>query len=97
MDLVQPGDKLEFSHKGILDRTQMGAEAITTKGEYIGAILIIEVMAHFIHYLLNDLVYITSNRGRVFQSHQKSQGHEISALGLIWANLDHYEARFSKF
>ena len=34
---------------------------------------------------------------RVFQSHQKSQGHEILALGLIWANVDHYEARFSKF
>ena len=26
---------------------------------------------------------------RVFQSHQKSQGHEIMALGLIWANLNH--------
>ena len=32
-----------------------------------------------------------------FLSHQKSQGHEILALGLLWANLDHYEARFSKF
>ena len=30
----------------------------------------------------------------VFQSHQKSQGHEMLGLGLIWANLDHYEARF---
>ena len=28
---------------------------------------------------------------------QKSQGHEILALGLIWANLKHDEARFSKF
>ena len=34
---------------------------------------------------------------RVFRSHQKSQAHEILALGLIWSNLDHYEARFSKF
>ena len=34
---------------------------------------------------------------RVFQSHQKYQGHEILALGLIWANLKHVEARFSKF
>ena len=34
---------------------------------------------------------------RIFQSHQKSQGHEILALELIWAILDHYEARFSKF
>jgi len=33
----------------------------------------------------------------VFRSHQKSQGHEILALGLIWANLKHDEARFSKF
>ena len=33
---------------------------------------------------------------RVFRSHQKSQGHEILALGLIWANLKHDEARFSK-
>ena len=32
----------------------------------------------------------------VFRSHQKSQGHDILALGLIWAILDHYEARFSK-
>ena len=34
---------------------------------------------------------------KIFQSHQKSQGHDILALGLIWANLDHYETRFSKF
>ena len=34
---------------------------------------------------------------RVFRSHQKSQGHEILALGLIWANLKHDGARFSKF
>ena len=34
---------------------------------------------------------------RDFQSHQKSQIHEILALGLIWANLKHDEARFSKF
>ena len=33
----------------------------------------------------------------VFRSHQKSQGHEILALGLIWANLKHDEALFSKF
>ena len=33
----------------------------------------------------------------VFRSHQKSQGHEILALALIWASLNHYEARFSKF
>ena len=33
----------------------------------------------------------------VFLSHQKSQLHEILALGLIWANLKHDEARFSKF
>ena len=31
---------------------------------------------------------------RVFQSHQKSQIHEILVLGLIWANLKHVEARF---
>ena len=34
---------------------------------------------------------------RVFQSHQKSQGHEILTIGLIWANLKHDEAQFSKF
>ena len=34
---------------------------------------------------------------RVFRSHQKSQAHEILALGLIWANLKHVEARFLKF
>merc|ERR1711923_549683 len=34
---------------------------------------------------------------RVFQSHQKSQIHEILALGLIWANVKHFEGRFSKF
>ena len=34
---------------------------------------------------------------RVFQSHQKTQGHEILALGLIWPNLKQDEARFSKF
>ena len=34
---------------------------------------------------------------RDFRSHQKSQAHEILALGLLWAILDHYEARFSKF
>ena len=34
---------------------------------------------------------------RVFRSHQKSKGHEILALGLIWTNLKHDEARFSKF
>ena len=33
---------------------------------------------------------------RVFQSHQKSQIHEILALGLIGANLKHVEALFSK-
>ena len=33
----------------------------------------------------------------VFRSHQKSQGHEILALGLIWANLKHDEARFLNF
>ena len=33
----------------------------------------------------------------VFRSHQKSQAHEILTLGLIWANLDHHEARFPKF
>ena len=33
---------------------------------------------------------------RVFQSHQKSQGHEIWALSLIWANVKHHET-FSKF
>ena len=33
---------------------------------------------------------------RVFQSHQKTQGHEILALSLISANLKHDEARFSK-
>ena len=37
---------------------------------------------------------IEYNFVRVFQSHQKSQGHEILALGLIWANLKHVEARF---
>ena len=36
MDLVQPGEELEFDRKSILDLTQRGAEAITTKGEYIG-------------------------------------------------------------
>ena len=34
---------------------------------------------------------------RVFRSHQKSQAHDILALGLIWANLKHDEAQFSKF
>ena len=34
---------------------------------------------------------------RIFQRHQKTQGHEILALGLIWVNLYHYEARFLKF
>ena len=33
----------------------------------------------------------------VFGSHQKSQGQDILALGLVWANLKHDEARFSKF
>ena len=32
-----------------------------------------------------------------FLGHQKSHFHDILALGLIWANLDHYEARFSTF
>ena len=32
-----------------------------------------------------------------FRSHQKCQGHEILALGLIWTNLKHDEARFFKF
>ena len=36
VDLVQPGEELEFYRKGILDLTQRGAEAIMTKGEYIG-------------------------------------------------------------
>ena len=35
-DLMQPGEELEFYRKGILDFTQKLAEAITTKGEYIG-------------------------------------------------------------
>ena len=30
----------------------------------------------------------------IFRSHQKSQVHEILALGLIWASLKHDEARF---
>ena len=34
---------------------------------------------------------------RVFRSNQKSQTYELLALGLLWANLDHYDARFSKF
>ena len=29
--------------------------------------------------------------------HQKTQGHEILSLSLIWVNLIHDEARFSKF
>ena len=33
----------------------------------------------------------------VFRTHQKSYGHDILALGLIWANLKHDDARFSKF
>ena len=33
----------------------------------------------------------------VFQSHQKSKGHDILALGLIRAILDHNDARFSIF
>ena len=33
----------------------------------------------------------------VFLSHQKSQLHEILAQGVIWAWLEHDEARFSKF
>ena len=40
-----------------------------------------------------NLVYLCVH---VFRSYQKSQGHDILALGLIWAILDHYEARFSK-
>jgi len=36
MDLVQPGDELEFNRKGKLDLTQREAEANTIKGEYIG-------------------------------------------------------------
>ena len=36
-DFMQLGyNELEFYRKGILDLTQMGTEAITTKGEYIG-------------------------------------------------------------
>ena len=35
---------------------------------------------------------------RLFRSHhQKSQHHEILALGLIWANFKHDEARFFHF
>ena len=30
----------------------------------------------------------------VFRSHQKTQGHDILAQGLIWANLKHDEAQF---
>ena len=33
----------------------------------------------------------------VFRSHQKSQGHDILAPGLLWANLKHVEAPFSTF
>ena len=33
----------------------------------------------------------------VFRSYKKSQFHEILTLGLIWANLKHDDARFSKF
>ena len=34
---------------------------------------------------------------RIFRSHQKSQGHEILAIGLIWANLKGDGARFFNF
>ena len=33
----------------------------------------------------------------VFQSHQKSQGHEMLALRLIWANLKYDEAEILIF
>ena len=35
IDLVQPGEELEFYRKGILYLTQRGAEAIMIKGEYV--------------------------------------------------------------
>ena len=33
----------------------------------------------------------------IFWSHQKSQLHEILAMGLIWVNLKHDEVRFLNF
>ena len=48
----------------------------------------------FIFYKNMNLVCVFV---RVFRSHQKTQAHDILALGLLWPNLDHYEARFSKF
>ena len=33
----------------------------------------------------------------IFRSYQKSQLHEISAQGIIWANLKHDKARFLNF
>ena len=44
-----------------------------------------------------NIRWISDKRLFVFQSHQKSQGHEILSLGQLWANLKHDEAQFSKF
>ena len=35
-----PRDELEFYRKGILDLAQRGAEAVMTKGEYIGDLIV---------------------------------------------------------
>ena len=36
VDLVEPGENIEFYRKGILNLTKWGAEANTTKREFIG-------------------------------------------------------------
>ena len=52
---MQPEEELEFYHKGILDLTQRGAEAITAKGEYIGDwISIFEIV--IFHLIFNNLL-----------------------------------------
>ena len=55
-------------------------------------------MAHFSILIKHECcVSVCLSICAVFLSHQKSQLHEILAQGVIWANLKHDEARFSKF
>ena len=58
----------------------------------------------FYFFLLLNFEATKSPRGmnlinivHVFRSHQKPQAHKMLALGLIWTNLKHDKARFSKF
>ena len=59
MDLVQPGEELQFYRKGILDLTQRGAEANTAKGDCILKIGMVfngipEIL--IIHLIYNNLL-----------------------------------------